>query len=76
MYGGRAIDYFDRRVLNTYMDEYMGDFIFDTFQPFHFYVNDEVDYRIPEEGPRDNYTGKNPYFCQSYKLLNLHVVNH
>ena len=76
MYGGRAIDYFDRRVLNTYMDEYMGDFIFDTFQPFHFYVNDEVDYRIPEEGPRDNYTGKNLYFCQSYKLLNLHVVSH
>ncbi|XP_076108254.1 dynein axonemal heavy chain 10-like isoform X2 [Mytilus galloprovincialis] len=55
MYGGRAIDDFDRRVLRTYMDEYMGDFIFDTFQPFHFYVNENVDYRIPEDGPRDNY---------------------
>ena len=42
MYGGRVIDDFDRRVVNTYMDEYMGDFIFDTFQPFHFYKNDEV----------------------------------
>ena len=42
MYGGRVIDDFDRRVVNTYMDEYMGDFIFDTFQPFHFYMNDEV----------------------------------
>jgi hypothetical protein len=39
------------------MSEYMGDFIFDTFQPFHFYHNEEVDYRIPEDGPRDNYTG-------------------
>ena len=58
MYGGRAIDNFDRRILNTYMDEYMGDFIFDTFQPFHFFVNEEVDYRIPDEGPRDNYIGK------------------
>ena len=47
MYGGRAIDNFDRRVLNTYMNEYMGDFIFDTFQPFHFFENDDVDYLIP-----------------------------
>ena len=37
MYGGRVIDDFDRRVVSTYMDEYMGDFLFDTFQPFHFY---------------------------------------
>ncbi|XP_076453104.1 dynein axonemal heavy chain 10-like [Babylonia areolata] len=55
MYGGRAIDNFDRRILNTYMDEYMGDFIFDTFQPFHFYCDETVDYCIPEDGPRDVY---------------------
>ena len=48
MYGGRVIDDFDRRVVKTYMDEYMGDFIFDTFQPFHFYNNEEVDYFIPK----------------------------
>ena len=47
MYGGRAVDSFDRRILTTYMDEYMGDFIFDTFQPFHFYQDEIVDYRIP-----------------------------
>ena len=34
MYGGRAIDAFDRRILTTYMEEYFGDFIFDTFQEF------------------------------------------
>ena len=55
MYGGRAIDDFDRRVLKTYMDEYMGDFIFDTFQPFHFYHSNEVDYSIPPDGSRDDY---------------------
>ncbi|KAE8635010.1 hypothetical protein XENTR_v10002490 [Xenopus tropicalis] len=53
MYGGRAIDSFDRRILTTYMDEYLGDFIFDTFQLFHFYKNEEVDYRIPEGTTKD-----------------------
>ncbi|XP_009082982.1 PREDICTED: dynein heavy chain 10, axonemal, partial [Acanthisitta chloris] len=48
MYGGRAIDSFDRRVLSVYMDEYLGDFLFDTLQVFHFYKNDKVDYKIPE----------------------------
>lgn len=47
MYGGRVIDDFDRRVVKTYMAEYMGDFIFDTFQPFHFYHDEKVDYFIP-----------------------------
>ncbi|XP_044777260.1 dynein axonemal heavy chain 10 isoform X1 [Neomonachus schauinslandi] len=47
MYGGRAIDSFDRRILTIYMDEYLGDFVFDTFQPFHFFRNKEVDYKIP-----------------------------
>ncbi|XP_078523750.1 dynein axonemal heavy chain 10 isoform X2 [Lissotriton helveticus] len=53
MYGGRAIDSFDRRILSTYMEEYLGDFIFDTFQPFHFYKNEEVDYCIPEGTDKD-----------------------
>lgn len=49
MYGGRVIDDFDRRIVNTYMNEYMGDFLFDKFQPFHFYQDDSVDYAIPKE---------------------------
>ncbi|XP_067862341.1 dynein axonemal heavy chain 10 [Heptranchias perlo] len=56
MYGGRCIDSFDRRILTTYMDEFLGDFIFDTFQPFHFFHNDDVDYKIPEDGSKDDYT--------------------
>ena len=46
MYGGRVSDSFDRRILTTYLDEYLGDFLFDTFQPFHFFQNEEVDYEI------------------------------
>uniref|UniRef100_A0A8C6RAH3 Dynein, axonemal, heavy chain 10 n=1 Tax=Nannospalax galili TaxID=1026970 RepID=A0A8C6RAH3_NANGA len=55
MYGGRAIDSFDRRILTTYMDEYLGDFIFDTFQPFHFFWNKEVDYKIPVGDVKDKF---------------------
>ena len=57
MYGGRAIDHYDRRILTAYMDEYFGDFIFDTFQPFHFFQDENVDYFIPEDtGGKDAYT--------------------
>jgi len=68
MYGGRVTDDCDRRVVETYMQEYLGDFLFDTFQPFHFYQDEEsrvtqakgergkgVDYAIPPTGPRDIY---------------------
>ncbi|XP_076363131.1 dynein heavy chain at 89D isoform X2 [Tachypleus tridentatus] len=55
MYGGRVIDNFDRRVVNTYMDEYMGDFIFDTYQPFSFYQSDDLVYNIPPSGNKISY---------------------
>lgn len=35
----RVSDSFDRRILTTYLDEFLGDFLFDAFQPFHFYVS-------------------------------------
>ena len=58
MYGGRVIDEFDRRIIRTYMDEYMGDFIFDTFQPFHFFNDETVDYIIPQIDSKDEYLSK------------------
>lgn len=36
MYGGRVTDDFDRRALVTYLDEYMGDFLFDKNREFFF----------------------------------------
>ena len=36
MYGGRVSDSFDRRVLSTYLEEYMGDFLFDEGNHFYF----------------------------------------
>lgn len=57
MYGGRATDSFDRRILTVYMDEYFGDFLFNTHQQFHFFHNKDVDYRIPPTGSKDVYVG-------------------
>lgn len=37
VYGGKVIDNYDRRVLLTYVDEYFGDFIQSSYQPFSFY---------------------------------------
>lgn len=48
MYGGRVTDDYDRRVLNTYLKEFFGDFIFDTNQKFYF-SQAEFDYVIPYE---------------------------
>jgi dynein heavy chain len=48
MYGGRVTDDYDRRVLNTYLKEFMGDFIFDSNQKFFFSTSD-FDYVIPYE---------------------------
>ncbi|XP_039416979.1 dynein heavy chain 10, axonemal isoform X2 [Corvus cornix cornix] len=55
MYGGRAIDSFDRRILTVYMDEYLGDFLFDTFQVFHFYKSNTIDYKIPAGKGKDDF---------------------
>jgi dynein heavy chain len=65
MYGGRVIDDFDRRIVRVYMEEYMGDFLFDTFQPFHFYHDETVDYKIPAFATRDDLIGE---FCFKEKL--------
>jgi len=37
IYGGKVIDSYDRRILLTYVDEYFGDFIYSSYQPFSFY---------------------------------------
>lgn len=39
IYGGKVIDSYDRRALFTYVEEYFGDFICNSYQPFSFYNN-------------------------------------
>lgn len=45
----------DRRILKTYLEEYMGDFLFDDCQKFTF-SNNGFDYKLPEWGELENYT--------------------
>lgn len=48
MYGGRVTDSYDRRVIVNYLDEYMGDFIFDKNREFMFAKTEDYNYDIPK----------------------------
>lgn len=47
MYGGRVTDEFDRRILITYLDEFMGDFLFDDNSEFIFAKTKNHIYNLP-----------------------------
>ncbi|XP_043489632.1 dynein axonemal heavy chain 10 [Polistes fuscatus] len=70
MYGGRIIDSYDRRVSETYMNEFFGDFLFNTFQLFHFYQDSYVDYVIPPEGDHEAYLN----FIEELPLVNTPAI--
>jgi dynein heavy chain, axonemal len=72
MYGGRVTDCFDRRILITYLEEYMGDFLFDKFQKFYFFEDEIRKYNLPDNY-LDNYFDKKKYeeFIENnFKLQN------
>jgi dynein heavy chain len=69
MYGGRVTDSFDRRILTTYLEEFMGSFLFDDHQSF-FFARAGFDYVIPEWGPIEQYTD----MIESLPLDNSPVV--
>ena len=54
MYGGRVTDDWDRRILNTYLEEFLGEFIFDQNQKFYFSRSD-CDYTIPDADSMETY---------------------
>merc|ERR1719409_78157 len=64
MYGGRVTDDFDRRVLTCYLEEYMGDFLFDENQIFYFSKTAYM-YEVPR-------TGDHALFME--KIKNMPIV--
>ena len=50
MYGGRVSDFFDRRILSTYLEEYLGDFLFDANNKF-FFSRSGFDFDLPAVPP-------------------------
>jgi dynein heavy chain len=66
MYGGRVSDAFDRRVLVTYLEEYMGDFLFDDCEKFTF-SRTGFEYTIPEWGE---------VLAPSHRIASFHFACH
>jgi len=54
MYGGRVTDNYDRRVVATYLESYLGDFLLDEEDPF-FFSRQGYDYDCPLSGTVRNY---------------------
>lgn len=48
MYGGRVTDDYDRRVLATYLEEYLGEFVFDNYRQFSF-SKTPIRYTLPAD---------------------------
>lgn len=61
MYGGRVIDSYDQRVVNTFMQEYFGEFIIDEFQKFYLYHDENVQYIIPMVETKEDYLSLSLY---------------
>jgi len=69
MYGGRVSDDMDRRVLTTYVNEYIGDFLFDENYQF-FFSRDGFDYTLPQYSAGETAIAVAKDYVESLPLTN------
>lgn len=63
------IDTYDKRILRTYLDEYFGDFLFDSSKPFSFYDGKSI-YAVPLVVTDDiEFLGKYASFEENYGFI-------
>lgn len=72
MYGGRVIDSYDQRIVNTFMQEYFGQFILDKFQKFYFYYDDYVQYELPMAEIKEDYLSLSS--CNIYAYYLYYII--
>lgn len=72
MYGGRVIDNYDQRIVNTFMKEYFGEFIVDIFQTFYLYHDNKVQYSLIKADTKEEFlSNSNIYIYLCLFILKL-----
>jgi dynein heavy chain len=64
MYGGRVIDDYDQRIVNTFMKQYFGEFIVDIFQTFYLYHDDKVQYKLIAVDTKEEFLSNNNIYSR------------
>lgn len=71
MYGGRVIDNYDQRIVNTFMKEYFGEFIVDAFQTFYLYHDNKSQYTLIAADKKEEYLSNYNIFYSCLFILKL-----
>ncbi|GLH10276.1 Dynein heavy chain, cytoplasmic [Gryllus bimaculatus] len=73
IYGGKVNDIYDQSIIQMYLDQYIGDFLFESADTFYFYKDQNVEFDLPSVNSYEDYIAsidKLP-FTTNPKILGL-----